>query len=403
MLDLEKIVSKLEQYIEDYIGKVTVDNAQNAIDDFDKQWNSVVGYFVDDTSNGQSKYGLALMILSVATLELTNTNEDNVNNLSDLISKYDNDKNVKYKFDIKETLYFNLGTCWHKLGVLYDIKAIEAFKKYVYYLIARSSNISYRPTAYAFRKCTTYLYQSLINDQLNLSSPTTFNDPFDCPIIELLNNRDDVTSLIRKAYQKCLKIACFTSNVKQPYLKDPNNWMSEPIFNEKKHRNDKDEILNSLMWAHYADYHRGICIKYRFDNSISQLGSENENIVSYFKDVKYSESDLSSYSKKQAITLNDAFFLKGKQWEYENELRFLYYDIESNSDYGVVDIPNCIEAIYFGLRCSETDKKTIQNIMSTKEFIEKDLNGNITAKNPIQFFQMEVDLKEFGQLKATKI
>jgi len=188
-----------------------------------------------------------------------------------------------------------------------------------------------------------------------------------------------------------------------PYPKDANNFLSERVYNEKKHRKDKKEYLNSLMWGHYADSHKGICIKYGFSHSISLLGSENPNIVAYFKDVKYSNGDMSKYSNRDSITLEDAFFLKGKQWEYENELRFLYYDLNGNSDYGTIDIPNCIETIYFGLKCSKKDKETIRNIMRSKHFIQKDLNGRILSDSAIQFYQMELDYKHFGQLKAIQL
>ncbi len=284
------------------------------------------------------------------------------------------------------------------LGAIYDNMAIAAYKKYIYYLLTSSSNISYRPTAYAFRKCTTFLYQTLVNDKLNVSSPTTFNDPFDCPITDLLDQNDEISSLILQAYKDGLKIACFASNEKLPYTRN-----GGVVSHEKKHRKDKKEYLNGLMWAHYADSHHGICIKYRFCDSISYLGGDNPNVVSYFKDVKYSNSELSQYSTKSSITLEDAFFLKGKQWEYENELRYLYYDLNSKSDFGTVDIPHCIEAIYFGLKCSEEDRKTIVNIMKDKKLLIKDLNGNVLKEQLVTFYQMKMDEKHFGQLKAVKI
>ena len=77
---------------------------------------------------------------------------------------------------------------------LYDDNAIEEFKKAIYYMLALSNNISYTLDCYAFRPCTKYLYHSLVKEQLNVSSPTQFNDPFDCPILELLNSHGDEIS-----------------------------------------------------------------------------------------------------------------------------------------------------------------------------------------------------------------
>lgn len=399
-LELSRINKMLEKYIKDYYERVSANNAQQVIDEFDDNWETIIDYLADETPDRQSKYGLALVVFSVAIYESPDTREQEIIRLRDLINRYDTNKNVKYKFGVKTSLFFNLGSCWHKLGELYDSRAVEAFKKYIYYSITLSSHTSYRPTAYAFRKCTTFLYQSLINEQLNLSSPTTFNDPFDCPIRVLQNKGEDLSSLIRQAYQECLKIACFSCNVKLPYSSDGN---SPPIYDEKKHRKDKKEYLNSLMWGHYADSHKGVCIKYKFCNAISQLGSKNPDVVSYFKDVKYSNGDMRKYSKKDSITLEDAFFLKGKQWEYENELRFLYFDLNGKGEYGTIDIPGCIEAVYFGLKCSEQDRETIQNILRTKNFVQKDLKGTIVSVSPIAFYQMELDYKHFGQLKAVKL
>lgn len=398
-LELEEINQRIEKYIKDYNESVTSINAQKAIDEFDDKWEAIISYRIDETPTIQSKYGLALVIFSVAIYESSTTREQEIIQLATLISRYDKNENVKYKFVVKTSLFFNLGSCWHKLGVLYDSKAVEAFKRYIYYSITQSSHTSYRPTAYAFRKCTTFLYQSLINEQLNISSPTTFNDPFDCPIHVLLNKGEDLYFLIRQAYQESLKIACFSSNVKLPYYHEDKGVCSH----EKKHKKDKKEYLNSLMWAHYADSHKGICIKYRFCHPISQLGNANPNVVAYFKDVKYSNGNMLKYSNKNSITMEDAFFLKGKQWEYENELRFLFYDLNGTGEYGTIDIPGCIEAIYFGLKCSMQDKQTIQNILQSKIFIQKDLDGTRGPDSPISFYQMELDYKHFGQLKAVKL
>ena len=147
----EKVVNSLEIYINNYLEKVTVDNAQQCMKDFDENWKAITAYRADETPERQSKYGLALVIFSVANYEFPNTIEKDIAHLSELIYQYDTDGNVKYKFGVKQSLFFNLGSCWHKLGILYDSQAVEAFKKYVYYSITLSNNVSYRPTAYAFR------------------------------------------------------------------------------------------------------------------------------------------------------------------------------------------------------------------------------------------------------------
>ena len=395
--ELNEINECIDKFNGDFYEKVTKGNASQVKDGFDHGWGKIINYDNYD-KDGFSRYAKALITLSVAYCESDAITEDDVNTLVSLISEYESNENTKFKFNIKHCLYFNLGYCWHKLGEVYDGKAVETFKKYIYYLILQSSHTSYRPTAYSFRKCSEYLYQSLINEQLNVSSPTTFNDPFDCPIKELLDNGDEIASLLRRAYNSCLKISCFICNTKLPY-----HLNEDLIRDEKKHNGDPEEYLNTLLWAHYADFHKGVCIKYRFCDSISKLGGDSDSVVSYFKDVKYSDADMSQYSNKDSINMEDAFFLKGKEWEYENELRYLHYDISSDSTYGSVAIPNSVEAIYFGLRCSKNNVDTIRKIMSDKKLVVKDLLGNVVEEKPIKFYQIVADKKHFGRIEAVEI
>ena len=41
--------------------------------------------------------------------------------------------------------------------------------------------------------------------------------------------------------------------------------------------------------------------------------------------------------------------------------------------------------------------------MSSKQFVQKDLEGNVFTTKPIEFYQMVLDKKHFGQLKAMKL
>lgn len=394
----ETLTIEVEKFIIRYYEKVSIDNAQQIIDDFNKNWVKVIKCRFDDTSNwftrkdldfprGLSKYCFALIILSDAYYNLPKANKDGVKYLCNQINRIE--KDLGYQLGTFQTLFYKLGLCWNKLGDEYDYKAIEAFKKYSYYTYMQYApkKISNK-AAYAFRKCNTYLYQSLIKEELNLSSPTTFNDPFDCPIMELLNCDDKVSLLMRQAYKDCLKIACF---IKKPYYIEQKSASENSPNNKTKF--SKRIPTNRLMWAHYADSHKGICIKYNLEKLKKTTINKTKEYVSFYNDVKYSNNNINKCSEKDFINLKDAFFLKGKEWEYENELRLLYYNLNDNSEHRAICIPDCIEAIYFGLKCSEEDKKTIATIIQDKETIHK---------NKIKLFEMVIDKDNFGQIKAVK-
>lgn len=395
---LERNYNEIISYIGKYENNVSQTNAKEVIGSFKKEWVNSIDYMFPGKDIGQ-KYGEALIVYSAGVFELETLSTDEVELLSERIKFFDKKESVRYRLGIKTALFINLAQCWYKLGDKYRKNIIDSITKYIYYLIGCSYNTSYSPSAYKFRTCNKYLFQSLINESIGLTSPGYFNDPFDSPIRELLNNEDEFSQYIRQAYNDCLKVSCFSSNIKLPREDEKTHQF---IHKEEKLKGALPEYLNELMWAHYADSHKGVCVKYHFPNSFTRFVHNSDGVTCFFYDIIYSDSDICQYSKKDSINMKDAFFLKGKQWEYENELRLLYFDVNGREGYKVIKAENCIEAVYFGLRCSEEDKTTIMNILKDKKLITIDLQEKQTV-SPIKFYQMEVDKEHFGQVKAIDI
>ena len=389
---LERSYNEIISYIGKYENNVSKNNAKEVINLFKEEW-------VNTIENSGEDYGNALIVYSTGVFELETLSTDEVELLSKRIKFFDEKKSVRLQLGIKTALFINLAQCWYRLGDKYRKNIIDSIKKYIYYLIGCSYNTSYSPSAYKFRTCNKYLFQSLINESIGLTSPGYFNDPFDSPIRELLNNEDEFSQYIRQAYNDCLKVSCFSSNIKLPREDEKTHQL---IHKEEKLKGALPEYLNELMWAHYADSHKGVCIKYHFPNLFTKFVHNSDGVTCFFYDIIYSDSDICQYSKKDSINMKDAFFLKGKQWEYENELRLLYFDVKGREGYKVIKAENCIEAVYFGLRCSEEDKTTIMNILKDKKLITIDLEKNQT-ESPITFYQMEVDKEHCGQVKAKEI
>ena len=367
-------------------------------------WKDVVGYMVSG-EDGEWLYGAALCTYS-GNLYLSNhLSADKVKLLQDELSDYE--RKVKYKYGFKYALYSNLVICLHKLSLTSDEELKEILKKAIYYSQAEANNTSYQVECYAYRTTDEHLLDSFRNKTLNMSPPTTFNDPFDCPILELLTlYGDDISQLVSEAYKECLKITCFVKNTKvQPKLDEENNLMWV-----RKHDNDPEEYLSELMWAHYADNHKGVCIKYHFNNDITKFADEAKSQIAYFRDIEYT-SDMDVYRKNGAINLQDAFFVKGKSWEYENELRLLAYDPKGTGDYTSIDAKDSIAAVYFGLKCPKDKQTEIIDILKGYKWVNekkvwdetKHSVVNIKEEHMVEFFQMEIDERHFGKLKAVKI
>lgn len=394
-------ITEVKKYIEKYGYAESRDLKNEGIDAFLANYSAwqVVIDRIYGTERGYRIYGEAFVAFTICLYESDRLCEALAEIVSEEIRNYET--KVDYAFGEMNSLCFNMGLIWHKLGKEYDDCAVEEFKRSIYYLLALSNNTSYTVDCYAFRPCTKYLYHSLVKEQLNLSSPTQFNDPFDCPIMELLNNHgDEVSRLMHQAYRYTTKVACFVNNLKLPTYDD--------FTRKPKHEGDEPEFLNELMWAHYADAHKGVCIKYHIPNTITIHPKCGMTELAYFRDVRYSD-DLYDTGKADEITMKDAFFLKSKAWEYENELRYLYFDLNGKFDYHQVSIPNCVAAVYFGLKCPEEEREFIMKLMAGKTWVNRyskivdSKKVDYADEMPIDFFQIKLDGERFGKLKAEKI
>ena len=111
---------------------------------------------------------------------------------------------------------------------------------------------------------------------------------------------------------------------------------------------DNDSPENILMWSHYGDSHKGICIKYKVDCGLGiypiNYSNEYPKVeIDVFVDFMFgNEQKLIEYYQKQVAT-------KSIDWQYENEWRLAYTDENNSKNYLIKPIRgDCITAIYLG-------------------------------------------------------
>jgi len=111
---------------------------------------------------------------------------------------------------------------------------------------------------------------------------------------------------------------------------------------------------NILMWSHYADKHRGICIEFERTDT-NELGNWDHCLPVLYQQELPSFNPL-EIEDSEAVT--QARSTKGEYWKYEQEWRILTY--ESNKHF---PLPGNITAVIFGLNMLQKDRDVIVSLL----------------------------------------
>jgi hypothetical protein len=210
---------------------------------------------------------------------------------------------------------------------------------------------------YRMRPVNKFLFDSLVNCQLWFSNPKDFNDPFDCDIN--MRVRDCTSDQMQAYFEAHLKRFLTPDELAQinplavgvdtfeKYL----NQAAKRVIQRKGIACFLSDYKNLLMWAHYADAHRGICLKFDVE--------EDARFFSPSKLVKYHvDYPVYDYLAERDEFVSKLFFTKSRDWEYEGEVRVLKnrkgnYEFKSSA----------LKEVIFGCKISEEDKNTLTKIL----------------------------------------
>lgn len=166
---------------------------------------------------------------------------------------------------------------------------------------------------------------------------------------------------------------------------------------------------NTLMWSHYADSNRGICVEY----DLKLISNPLFGITTHLFPVLYMDKRLLFKNLSSLVTdherlkydiaedyvydaddsLDDIlplFLSKGRCWEYEQEWRIIYtlkqmYEINNPTLYsGTIPFP-CISGVYLGYRI---DLEVRENII--------EICQRLTEKEERKISVYQAKLSEYG-------
>lgn len=225
----------------------------------------------------------------------------------------------------------------------------------------------------------------LASNEIRFTQPSAFNDPFDSqPCFERLLPRavieevcgineppgDGETPEEREGRLKSLaaNLELFGSqNSKDWYL--ANTVEKIAILSLAKNPD------NILMWAHYADSHRGFVVGFEMDDK--SIGPRVDEKRRDLREVTYS-IDRPRQESPNECTARELFCTKSPDWTYEAEWRL--FDAVNNADdsSGTDDCGNtvflfrfepcAISEVILGARMSDGRREKVSQVLSQPEY-----------------------------------
>lgn len=201
---------------------------------------------------------------------------------------------------------------------------------------------------YRYHSISTRTFIGLDKEAVWFSHPSKFNDPYD-------SSAAFFDSIMQPGWQKEMK-KVKTTNFQIKQLKrvfEEEEYRMHTEFVEKSRDSlrvccfteNKDSVL---MWSHYADQHKGICVEYDFTSL-----TPDDVRLKWLYPVIYSNIYLNISEFLKPENINPFIFMlasmhKYKAWSYEKEWRMMIANgVMTDEAYKLMPTPT---AIYMGSR-----------------------------------------------------
>jgi Protein of unknown function (DUF2971) len=229
-----------------------------------------------------------------------------------------------------------------------------------------------------------HLTDVLQNHRIWWSSPATFNDPFDCfPVIDLSGTEAEVKRWSTIQVQR--NFPSLTRQIRRQKIREVTQAMRRYVIGSRTANSGGTDAWSEaalemgvlclaenpedmLMWGHYAQSHKGICLEFDTRNSPFNLAHR----ISYSEERSvFRPLDLDRSKLMERVLLR-----KAKAWEYEREWR-----IFGAGRVGLVEFPaDALTSIILGAKISADDEAQIRQVMTKRE-------------KPISIRRVEIDSK----------
>jgi hypothetical protein len=180
---------------------------------------------------------------------------------------------------------------------------------------------------------TEYGLKSLRERRLKITQLDELNDPFELAPFDLSNRvLRRAVKMVSTHFENGRGMLCFSANWRDP-----------------------------VIWAHYADKHRGVCLGFEIPDN-GELWRPVRYVSHRLKFPKISLTGNDTYITEQLL------FTKYANWQYEEEIRFFaeLKDEDNGKYYKDFDESLRLVEVIAGVRCRAT-KEAIQNELGEAE------------------------------------
>ena len=224
--------------------------------------------------------------------------------------------------------------------------------------------------------------RALINNELYWQSPASFNDPFDCsPVLYFGDSRAQrakfhkgATAKIHDNRPRIIRRLDRSVLDREPASKTEDRlkaawheWLSDTAVACFSEVHD-----DPLMWAHYADSHRGVCLIF------DEIATEQTQWFAF--PIVYQEArprvNLTLFNNPKIM--EQGLLLKSNHWSYEREQRM----IDWRGAPGYRKFPALsLKGIILGVRIDEKDEAFVSELL--------------TKRPEVRMFRAQIDVTDF--------
>jgi hypothetical protein len=229
---------------------------------------------------------------------------------------------------------------------------------------------NYKVFLYKYYSCSApeYLSSIICDSNLWLSSPQSFNDPFDMKWVYTVNRnpakrRERLKGILQNNPDLAQKTWKLRQRQIDQLMLDPEGLETRVMESSVKHAGavgvcclsqDPREIL---MWSHYADQHKGLVLQ--FDVSI------NPEVFLQAISVEYSaDYPVVEWTDPQENALKVGLLRKFKSWCYEQERRIIR---PGRANSLLPFKPSALTGIILGCRFPKEQLPVIEKILKGRE------------------------------------